>query len=171
MRGRQRIYTNRLADQALPVTPLTSPFSKVNINQYPSRRSNCLSFIGHSKGGMGRVLHFNQFVLMHFRPLADWLAALFRQAAFNDIQVRQLHHRWAVTILDMNMARRMLAVNQKHPDDDSIEPADFRHWLYLIVGCGERQQTASIAENANGAVRSSPHPTQITAACRVVRQL
>jgi len=75
------------------------------------------------------VPHFDELILMQLSPFSNELAAFPREAAIKDVEIDQLHDRLMLAVLDVNMARWMLAVDQEHPNDDSIETANLGHAL------------------------------------------
>jgi hypothetical protein len=73
------------------------------------------------------VPHFDQFSLVSFCPFSDELPAAFGETAFNDVEIFQLHNSQMLSVLDVDVPRRMLSVDEEHPDDNSVEAAYLRH--------------------------------------------
>jgi len=73
------------------------------------------------------VPHFDQFLLVSFCPFPDELPAAFGETAFNDVEILQLHNSQMLSVLDVDVPRRMFSVDEEHPDDNSVEAAYLRH--------------------------------------------
>jgi len=81
------------------------------------------------------VPHFDQFLLVCFGPFSDELPAPLGDMTFNDVQILQFHHRQMLAVLDMDVPRWMLLVYEEHPDDDSVETANFGHAAVVSSAC------------------------------------
>lgn len=73
------------------------------------------------------VPHFDQFLLVSFRPFPDELPAAFGETAFNDVEILQLHNSQMLSVLDVDVPGRMFSVDEEHSDDNSVEAAYLRH--------------------------------------------
>ena len=74
-----------------------------------------------------RVPHLDELLLMRFCPFPYELPAPLRDSALDDVEVLELHDSNMVTILDVDVPRRVLSVDEKHPNHDTVEPAYFGH--------------------------------------------
>ena len=73
------------------------------------------------------IPHFDQILLVEFRPFADKLPAPFWQCSFDDVQILKLHDGHVLGVFDMDVARRMLPADEEHANNDPVKAADLRH--------------------------------------------